>query len=128
MDPRTRSFGSPLRQIPTATFGSLSLGQAYIDRVGQNIGSLSGGELIDALERLDRAYDEFPELELDRPRGALLKDLRSAAENMRDRSAVRLLIYCVAASPPCLSLLASLVEKITDSDYWPLLLAVLCSL
>ena len=128
MDPRTRSFGSPLRQIPTDTFGSLSVGQAYIDSVGENIGSLGGGKLIDALERLDRAYDEFPELELDRPRGALLKDLRSAAENMPDRSAVPLLIYCVAASPPCLSLLASLVEKITDSDYWPLLLAVLCSL
>ena len=119
MDPRTRSSGSPLRQIPTDTFGSLSLGQAYIDSVGQYIGSLSGGELIDTLERVDRAYDEFPELELDRPRGALLNDLRSAAENMPDQSAVPLLMYCVAASPSCPSLLASLVEKITDSDYWP---------
>ena len=128
MDVRTRSSGSPLKQIPTDTFGSLSLGQAYIDSVGKNIGSLGGGELIDALERLDRAYDEFPELELDRPRGALLKDLRSAAENMPDRSAVPLLMYCVAASPSCPSLLASLVEKIINSDYWPLLPTVFCSL
>ena len=128
MAPRTRSSGSPLRHIPTDTFGSLSLRQAYIDSVGENIGSLGGGELIDALERLDRAYDEFPELELDRPRGALLKDLRSAAENLPDRSAVPLLMYCVAASPSCPSLLASLVEKIINPDYWPLLSAVLCSL
>jgi hypothetical protein len=128
MEQRARSSGSPLRQMPTDEFGSLPLGQAYIDGVGENIGSLGGGKLIDALERLDRAYEEFPELELDRPRGALLKGLRSAAENMPDRSAIPLLMYCVAAGPSCPTSLASLVGKIIKSDYWPSLPAVLCSL
>jgi hypothetical protein len=100
MDPRTRSSGSPLRQVQTDTFGSLSLGQAYIDSVGENIGSLGGGELIDALERLDRACDEFPELELDRPRREVLAGLQSTAETLPDRVAIPLLMYCAAAGTP----------------------------
>ena len=128
MDPRARSSGSPLRQLPTDKFGSLSLCQAYIDTIQESIRSLGGGELIDALERLDRAYDEFPELDLDRPRGALLDGLRSAAENMPDRSAIPLLMYCVTASPSSSSSLAPLVERIIKSDYCALLSEVLRSL
>jgi hypothetical protein len=125
MDQRVRSSDSPLKQLPTDKFGSLSLAQAYIDAVHESIGSLGGGALIDALERLDDAYDEFPELELDRPRGGLLEGLRSTAENMPDRAAIPVLMYCVAASPSCSSALASLVEKIIKSDYIPSLSAVL---
>ena len=112
----------------TGKFGSLSLGRAYIDTVRESIGSLGGGELIDALERLDRAYDEFPELELDRPRSELLEGLRCAAVNMPERAAIPLLMYCVAVSPSCSSALTSLVERIIKSDYWPSLSAVLRSL
>jgi Domain of unknown function (DUF4214) len=128
MDKSARSSSSPLGTMPTDTFGSLSLGRAYIDTLQKGIGSLEGGELISALERLDDAYDEFPELELDRPRGQLLGGLRAAAENMPDRSAIPLLMYCVSASPRCSSSLASLVEKIITADSWPLLSAVLRSL
>lgn len=128
MDQSARSSGSPLRQMPTDEFGTLPLGRTYIDTARESIGSLGGGELIDALERLDRAYAEFPELELDRPRGELLDSLRAAAENMPDRAAIPLLMYCVAASPLCSSALASLVERIIESDYRPSLSAVLRSL
>jgi hypothetical protein len=114
--------------MPTEEFSSLSLGRAYIDTIQESIGSLGGGELIDALERVDRAYDEFPELELDRPRGELLERLRFAAENMPDRTAIPLLMYCVSAGPCCSSSLASLVEKIIKADYWSSLSAVLRSL
>jgi len=85
MDQRARNGDPPLKQLLTEKFGSLSLAQTYIDTVHESIGSLSGGELIDALERLDDAYNEFPELELDRPRGELLEGLRSAAKSMPDR-------------------------------------------
>jgi hypothetical protein len=128
MDQRAKSSASPSGHLPTDKFGSLSLARTYIDTVHESIGSLDGGALTDALERLDDAYNEFPELELDRPRGALLKGLRSAAENLRDRAAIPVLMYCVAASPSSSSSLVSLVEKVIKSDYWPSLPAVLRSL
>jgi hypothetical protein len=127
MDQRGRSSTSRPGQLPIDKFCSLSLAQAYIDTAQESVVSLGGGALIDALERLDRAYDEFPELELDRPRTELLEGLRSAAENMPDRAAISLLMYCVAASPSCSSSLASLIEKIIKS-HWPSLSAVLGSL
>jgi hypothetical protein len=114
--------------MSTDKFGSLTLGRAYIDTVRGSIGTLGGGELLNALERLERAYDQFPELELDRPRHALLDSLQSTAENLPDRAAIPLLIYCVAAGRPCSSALGSLVEKIVKSDFQPLLPAVLRSL
>ncbi len=114
--------------MPTDKFGSVSVGRAYIDTIRESIASLDGGVLLDALERLDDVYDEYPELELDRPRGELLKGLRSAAENMPDRAAIPLLMYCVASSPFSSSSLVSLVEKMIKSDYWSSLSAVLCSL
>jgi hypothetical protein len=128
MDQRARSSDSPLRQMPTGELDSLSLGRAYIDTIRESIVSLSGGELISALERLETVYDEFPELELDRPRGTVLQSLRSAAESMPNRAAIPVLMYCAAANPSCSSSLASLVEKIIKSDYCPSLSAVLHSL
>ena len=128
MDQRARNGDPPLKELLTEKFGSLSLAQTYIDTVHESIGSLGGGALIDALERLDDAYNEFPELELDRPRGELLEGLRSAAKSMPDRVAIPVLMYCVAASPSSSSSLVSLVEKIIKSDYWPSLSAVLRSL
>src|ERR1700756_124333 len=112
MDQRARSSPSRPGQLPIDKFCSLSLARAYIDTAQESVVSLGDGALIDALERLDRAYDEFPELELDRPRTELLGGLRSAAKNMPDRAAISLLMYCVAASPSCSSSLASLIEKI----------------
>ena len=125
MDQRDRSSDSPSGQLPTHKFGSLSLARAYIGTVRESIGSFGGAALIDALERLDNAYNDFPELELDRPRGELLEGLRSAAENMPDPVGIPVLMYCVAASPSCPYALVSLVEKIIKSDYSSSLSAVL---
>ena len=106
-------------------FGSLVLARTYVDAVRQCVVQLVDGELIDALERLDRAYDEFPELELDRPCRAVLEGLQSTAAGLTDRAAIPLLMYCVAAGPPDSSALAVLVAKIIESDFRPLLSAVL---
>jgi len=128
MDQSGPSSNLPPDGMSTDKFGSLTLGRAYIDTIRESIGTLGGGELINALERLERAYDQFPELELDRPRHVLLDSLQSTAENLPDRAAIPLLIYCVAAGRPCSSALGSLVEKIVKSDFQPLLPAVLHSL
>jgi hypothetical protein len=55
----------------TGELASLSLARAYIDGVREGAGSLGARELIDALDRVDRAYQEFPELALERPRSSL---------------------------------------------------------
>jgi hypothetical protein len=128
MDQGTQTSDSSPGQPPTDKFGSLYLALAYVDTTQKIMSSLSGAALTDALERLDDAYDEFPELELDRPRGELLAGLRSAAESMPDRAAIPVLMYCIAATSSCPLALASLVEKIIKSDYSPLLLAILRSL
>jgi hypothetical protein len=54
---------------------SLSLARAYIDAVRERAGSLGPRELIDTLDRVDRAYQEFPELALERPRSSLVMSL-----------------------------------------------------
>jgi hypothetical protein len=128
MDQRARSSDSPTGQLPTDKFYPLSFARAYIDTAQESLSSLRGGALIDALDRLDDAYNEFPELELDRPRGALLKGLRSAAENLPDRAAIPVLMYCISVNPSCPSSLTSLVEKIIKLDNWPLLSSVFFSL
>src|ERR1700751_5169982 len=80
-------------------FGPMALARAYIDTVQESIGSLAGGALIDALERLDYAYDAFPELELERPRGQLVEGLRLTAESMPNQAAIPLPMYCASANP-----------------------------
>lgn len=56
---------------PADELASLSLARAYIDAVRERAGSLGARELIDTLDRVDRAYREFPELALERPRSSL---------------------------------------------------------
>ena len=51
-------------------FGSLPQARAYIDTFRERIGSLGAHELTEALDRVDRAYCEFPELALERPRSS----------------------------------------------------------
>src|SRR6516165_315542 len=128
MDQRARRSNLPPGELSTYKFGSLSLSRAYIDTLQRSISSLDGGDLIDSLGRLDRAYDEFPELELDRPRREVLAGLQSTAETLPDGAAIPLLMYCVAADPSRSSALTSLVQKIIESDYHPLLPVVLRSL
>jgi hypothetical protein len=85
------------------------------------VGSLDWDSLIDALEHLFVAYEEFPELELDRPQSELLEELRSATENMPDRAAIPVLMCWIATSPSHPTALPSLVEKIERSDNKPFL-------
>jgi hypothetical protein len=128
MDQKAAKFDSP-RGLPLrAGFGSLSLARAYIDTFQKSVGSLDGDTLIDAIEHFAAAYEEFPELELDRPESEPLEELQSATENMPDRTAIPVLMYCVAKSPLRPTVFPSLVQKIVKSDNQPFLSKVLCSL
>lgn len=55
----------------TGELASLSLARAYIDAAREGVGSLGARELIDTLDRVDRAYQEFPELAVERPRSSV---------------------------------------------------------
>src|SRR5215813_3342688 len=66
----------------TDQFASLPQARAYIDMVRERIGSLGQPELIEALDRIDRAYQEFPELALERPRAGSSSLVTSLLDRM----------------------------------------------
>ena len=127
MDKRAGSPNLSSGESSVGTFGSLEFARDYTDNLRRSVNSVDGRDLVDALERLDCAYDEFPELELDRPRREVLADLQSTAETLPDRIGIPLLMYCAAAGPPNSPALALLVEKLIKSDYHPVLSTVLHS-
>jgi hypothetical protein len=119
MDQPAQASDSPVKGTTSQELASLPLARAYIQDLRESISSLHARRLIDALERLDAAYREFPELELDHPRRELLEAVRSAAANMSDRAAIPLLIYCVALDASCSRSAEALLGKIAGSDSWP---------
>src|SRR5215472_1854908 len=55
---------------PADEFGSLSQARAFINAVRERMGSLGPCELTEALDRIEGAYREFPELALEQPRSS----------------------------------------------------------
>src|SRR5260370_6559240 len=119
---------SPVEQTAAYGFDSLSLARAYIDTVREKGISFGARELIGALEHLNRAYQEFPELELDRPRRDLSEELRAAVTNLPDDLIIPLLIELVAFEPVSLAYQVLLFEEIAESGNWRWLLLMLRSL
>lgn len=119
---------APVKQTAADEFASLPLARAYIDTIREAIGSLSSPELVDAVQRLQRAYDEYPELELERPRREFSLGLRSAAKHAPDCVLIPLLTHIVAFDPSSLSLVTLLLEKILESQNWQSLLPISRSL
>jgi hypothetical protein len=115
---------------PTATnqHASPALALAYIDTIRDEIGSLGTKQMIGALDGLHHAYQEFPELELDRPRRDLSEGMRSAAQTLPNRAAIPLLMHILAFDPSCLSAMTLLFHTIAERDGWQSLLPILRSL
>jgi hypothetical protein len=109
-------------------FASLIAARAFIGTLRDRISSFDPAELLEVLQQLDRAYQEFPELLVDRTRKELLEALRSAAESLPDHAAVPILAYCVASDPSDASSLTSLLKKIAAAEGWPELRPILPSL
>jgi len=125
MDQQAGTSNWRAEQMPTVEFASLPLARAYIDSFRERTGLFDARELIDAIARLDRAYNDFPELAVDRPRGELLAGLRSAAQDMPDETAIPLLMFCVELNPSYSSSVTSLLERIARSASLPSLAPVL---
>jgi hypothetical protein len=119
MDQKAQISDSPGTGTRSQELASLPLARAYIQDLRESISSFHARELIDALERLDAAYREFPELELDHPRRELLEAARSAAANLPDFAAIPLLIHCAALDPSCSRSVEPLLEKMAGSASWP---------
>src|SRR5579862_3205382 len=90
---------SPANPTTACRFTSLSVAVAYIDAVREKGGAFAAHALLGAVEHLNRAYQEFPELELDRPRRDLSEVLRSAVKNLPDDLIVPVLIELVEFDP-----------------------------
>jgi len=72
---------------------------------------LAGEQLIDAVARIDDAYDQFPELEIDIPRRALVDELLASLDRTGGQAALPLLMACAALDPaPPAELIAALLD------------------
>ena len=77
----------------------LRVAKALLEAAPRHLAGLREGALIAAVERIEQAYAQFPELEIEAPRGALVRALREAAQAAGDAAAVPLLMACVALDP-----------------------------
>lgn len=125
IEPEAEDADRPRDQTPRLSFASLALARSYIDTISERIRSIDDDELIDVLDCLDSAYDQFPELELDHPREHLIEVLRSAAENRVGLAASLILMYCIALKPSCPSFIRALLVKPEVSDNWELVWTIL---
>jgi hypothetical protein len=121
-------FHSPIKPTTASRFTSLAVAVAYIDTVREKGGSFEAHALLGAMEHLNRAYQEFPELELDRPRRDLSEVLRSAVKSLPDDLIIPLLIDLVAFDPNSRASTILLFDKIVESGNWRWLLLILRSL
>ena len=97
-------------------FGSLLQARTYIDAVHGRINSLAGRELMDALDGIDRARQEFPELALERSQPSCSPVLTMLADKIT-RSDSR-------ASPPEAFRLLSRFREISWDDLEPVVRAL----
>ncbi len=76
----------------------------------RRLAGLAGEPLIEAVARIENSYGEFPELEIEVPRRALVEELRSSLDSVAGQAAVALLMACTAldSSPPSASVAALL--------------------
>lgn len=94
-----------------AAFASPEAAQAWLVRVPQELADWTPDRFPLLFCRIEEAYDRFPEIELARPRRAVLRSLRHAAAALPQGDALRLLLLCAAADPFDPAALATLFES-----------------
>jgi hypothetical protein len=109
--------------------GSLAAARADIgalrSEIEAGIAALAPEAVAELLSRIDAAYDEFPELELEQPRRKLFERLRAAAATLPDHRAAPLLLFCAALEPASSASLIALCERLADAESPAALIAVL---
>jgi hypothetical protein len=90
----------------------LAAASEWLREAPRRLAGLAGEQLIDAVARIEDAYGQFPELEIDIPRRALVDELRSSLEGEGGQAAVPLLMACAAldSSAPVAALLDTMAR------------------
>ncbi len=103
----------------TSEFRCLAEAEAWLGGLRQTIGSVPRAEFAETMMRIERAYDQFPELALAFPRRALFRHLQSIAAALPDAEAIPLLLLCAAAEPADRASLAGLFERMARANDGP---------
>ena len=94
----------------------LPAARALLQAAPRHLAGLRGEALIAAVGWIEQAYAQFPELEIEAPRRALVGALREAAQVAGDDAAVPLLMACVALDPTATGApVAALLERLVQA-------------
>ena len=108
---------------------SLAAAREWLQSAPRRLVGLQRMQLIDAVARTERAYDEFPELEFAMPRGGLVEALRLAVDGVTDDAAIPLLMAGVlldgAPSSSCLAVLLHRMAGAGHGDVIAPIIAIL---
>jgi hypothetical protein len=97
--------------------GSPGAAKEWLRAAARRLAGLEGEPLIDAVGRIEDVYDQFPELELETPRRALVDDLRSPAETAAHHAAIPLLMaYAVLGASPSVAVLLDRMARSGHGD------------
>src|SRR5438128_43420 len=117
MDQRAKIDRSPAEPISAKECTALSVARTYIATLQDRIRLFNRQQLVDALTRLDRAYREFPELELEHPRRELFQRLQSVAPSLPDQLANPLLQFIgISTRDAACDFANTLSEPLGDQD------------
>ncbi len=110
--------GALTKRRPRAADGDslLLAAKALLQAAARHLADLRGEALITAVGRIEQAYAQFPELEIEAPRSVLLRALREAAQAAGDDTALPLLMACVALDPTAAGApVAALFERMVQA-------------
>jgi hypothetical protein len=99
------------RQTRAAEPDRLGAAREGLRAAPRRLAGLAGEQLIEAVVRIEDCYGEFPELEIEVPRRALVDELRSSLDSVDAEAAVPLLMACAALdSSPSSASVAPLLD------------------
>ena len=99
------------RYAPAEEPDRLARASEWLHAAPRRLAGLAGEQLLNEVARIDDAYDQFPELEIDFPRRTLVNELQSTAVCVAGQGALPLLMACAALDPsPSSALVAALFE------------------
>jgi hypothetical protein len=102
------------QEVPGDT---LTSAREWLGSLQQNLGLSGAQRLVETFERVEWAYDEFPELELEYPRSLLARQLAASAGGLVTQEAVPLLMFCTALDPSSRRFVSALLERMARAGH-----------
>jgi hypothetical protein len=97
---------------------SLAAAAEWLRAAPRRVANLAGEELIEAVARIDDAYDQYPELESAIPRQALADELRAAIGQSGGEAALPAQMACVALDPvPAAQSVTALLDALVRAGH-----------